>query len=212
MQNQTKFFLTLFLVLFTCSVYSQSLVLTAGGSYVTGVFKYGNNSTGIDENFTGPGFFGGAFAEGLITGNRKEEIIFAIGLLGEYKMTKQKVNSELTNEANLLYVNVPAYVFYRYKFRSRDKIYLGLGPYAGLGISGNIMGDKVQWGKEEGVDHLKRLDYGLSAKIGYRSYYGFDIAASFDYGIPDIFSIYSSGSLKLRAIRLSIGYALDFAD
>ena len=212
MQNQTKFFLTLFLFLFSIVVFGQSVVVSAGGSYATGVFKFGENSSDLDENFKGPGFFGGVSAEGLITGDRKQEVILSVGLLGDYKMTTQKMSSDMTNKANLLYVNIPVYVFYRYKLRSRDKIYAGIGPYTAIGITGNILGDKVSWGKEEGVDHLKRLDYGVTAKVGYRGYYGIDFSASYDYGIPDIFSTYESGSLKHRAIRFSIGYAFSFED
>lgn len=212
MRNQTKFFLTLFLLFFSVGVFSQSLVLSAGGNYATGVFKFGQNSEGIDANFKGPGFQGGVSFEGVITGSRKEEVGYSLGLFGDYKMTTQDLTNESENKANLLYVNVPAYLFYRYKLRSKNKIYVGIGPYLGIGMAGKIMNDKVQWGNEEGVDHLKRFDYGLSGKIGYRGFYGLDIAASYDYGIPNVFSIYPSGSLKHRAIRLSIGYTLDLAD
>lgn len=207
-----KIILTLFLIIFSMSVYSQSIVVSAGGNYSTGVFKFGENSEGLDQNFNGFGFQGGASFEGVIKGNRKEEIGISLGILGDYRMTTQKMDMDMENKANLLYINTPAYVFYRYKLRSRDKIYAGVGPYMAIGVAGTIMNDKVQWGSEAGVDHLKRLDYGVSAKIGFRSYYGFDVTASYDYGIPDIFTLYSSGSLKLRAMRLSVGYAFDLAD
>ena len=127
-------------------------------------------------------------------------------------MLTQKMSIGEDNKANLLYVNTPAYIFYRYKLRSRDKIYGGIGPYMGVGLAGNIMEDKVQWGSEEGVDHLKRLDYGASAKIGYRGYTGLDISASYDYGVPDIFSLFSSGSLHNRVLRLSVGYTFSLVD
>ena len=212
MQNQAKIFLTFLLIFFSVEVFSQSLVFSLGGSYTTGVFKFGENSEGIDENYKGPGICGGASFEGLISENRKEEIIFSLGLLGDYKMTTQKLDMGIKNKANLLYLNIPAYLYYRHKLRSKDKIYAGIGPYMGIGISGNIMGDKVQWGDIVNSDHLKRMDYGVSAKIGYRSFYGFDVSAAYDFGIPDVFSYISSQSLKYRTIRLSVAYAINLAD
>lgn len=212
MKNQTKFILTLFSIFLTVGAFSQSLVFSAGGNYATGVFKFGDNSIGLDENFTGFGFQAGGSIEGIIKGTRKEELGCSIGLFGDYKMTTQEMSNGSVNKANLLYANVPAYLFYRYKLRSKNKIYAGIGPYVGVGISGKILGDKVQWGTIVGEDHLKRLDYGISAKIGYRGFYGLDIAASYDYGIPDVFSLFESQSLKHQAIRLSIGYAIDLAD
>lgn len=207
-----KVFALLTLMLISGAIYAQDLIISAGGSYVTGVFKFGENSAGIDENFTGFGFHGGASIEGLITGNRKQELIFSLGLFGDYKMASQKLSDEMKNDANLLYANVPAHVFYRYKLRSRDKIYAGIGPYVAMGVTGTIMGDKVKWGNEPSENHLKRLDYGVSGKIGFRGYTGLDIAIQYDYGIPDVFILYKSQSLKHRALRLSVGYSFSLVD
>lgn len=212
MQIQFKYLLICFIVLFSVSANSQDIVFAVGGNYATGVFKYGENSGGIDENYSGPGFHGGVSFEGVITGDRKEEFVFSVGLMGDYKMTKQDLTGDLQNEANLLYVNIPAYLMYRYKLRSKDKVYGGIGPYLGVGTTGTLMGDKVQWGSEAGTDHLKRIDYGVTAKIGYRGFSGIDISASYDYGIPDVITVFPSWSLKHRAIRLSIGYALNLND
>lgn len=212
MQIQLKHILVLFLVIVSGKVFSQEIVVFTGGDHVTGVFEYGENLAGIDKNYIGFGFHGGASFESVITKTRKQELLFSLSLMGDYRMVKQETAGGGENKANLFYVNTPAYVFYRYKLRSRDKVYGGIGPFMGLGLFGNIMGDNVKWGSEEGVSHLKRLDYGVSGKIGFRGYSGLDISVSYDYSIPDIFSLFESGSLHNRVLRLSVGYAFSLVD
>ncbi len=216
------FFTALFLVIVS-SAFSQSLVLSGGGSFALIDYNQGSGSQAIDENFTGPGFHAGGFLESPLIKKRKEELVLTIGLLADYKMTKQTYTEfDRNNKLSLLYANVPLYLSYRYKMRSRSKIYIGAGPYAGMGLSGKYTyilfenqaseNEKIKWGSNANEDDLKRLDYGVSVKAGYRAYRGLDVALSFDLGIPDVYTRFDSQSMKHRAIRLSIGYALDLAD
>ncbi|MFV0593211.1 MAG: porin family protein [Draconibacterium sp.] len=223
MQNQAKILFTIAFCVIAYIAGSQNLVLSAGGNYSTIQFKQGSGSSSLDENFTGPGGHLGAFLEGTLKKDRKQELVLSLGLLGDYKATTQTYStSNLENKLNLIYVNLPVYMFYRYKLRSRSKLYAGAGPYISYGVSGkakvSAMGDvtggeyKITWGSKENEDYMKPLDYGVSAKAGYRTYSGFDIALSYDFGFPDVFMLYESQSMKHRALRLTIGYALPLAD
>ncbi len=223
MQNQAKILFTIAFCVIAYVAGSQNLVLSAGGTYSMIPVEQAAGNSFLNESFVGPGAHGGAFLEGTLKKKRKEELVFSIGLLGEYKMTTQKISDyNIENKLNLIYVNMPAYLFYRYKLRSRSKVYVGAGPYVSYGVSGRgevaSVGEmeggqfKITWGSTENEDYMKPLDYGVSAKAGYRSYGGFDISASYDYGFPDVFVLYKNQSMKHRAFRLTIGYALPLSD
>lgn len=225
MQNQAKFLFTIAFCVIAFVANSQNLVISGGGNFSTIQFKQAttSGSSSLNENFTGPGGHLGAFLEGTLKKKRKEELVLSLGLLGDYKMVTQTfATSGVENKLNLIYVNLPVYMSYRYKLRSRAKLYAGAGPYVSYGVSGKAqvsgVGDieggkyKITWGSKENEDYMKPLDYGVSVKAGYRAYSGFDISVSYDFGFPDVFMLYESQSMKHRSLRLTIGYALPLAD
>ncbi|MCK3685467.1 outer membrane beta-barrel protein [Maribellus sp. YY47] len=223
MQSQTKILFTVVFCFIAFVAGSQNLVVSAGGNYSAIQYKRASDGSFLNENYTGPGGHIGAFVESTFFKKRQKELIASIGLLGDYKMLTQSLSySGVENKMNLIYVNVPAYVFYRYRLRSRAKLYAGAGPYVSYGVRGTVeisgAGDiaagkyKIEWGNKENEDYMKPLDYGVTAKAGYRAYRGFDVAVSYDYGIPNVFVLYDKQSMKLRTLRLTLGYTLPLVD
>lgn len=209
------------LVLFACAAQAQITIL--GGGSLNSVSYTQKGGDNIEDTYTSKfGFHGGVAVDFVLSGNRKEEIVFEAGLLADTKGAKQEYSiGELStdNTTNLYYVDVPLYLKYRYKLRSRDKVYAGIGAFVGAGVYGKLTGtvvdelgqvtevsQTVSWDTDESPLDLKRLDYGASVKVGYLADNGLNISASYDYGIPNIASMGENIEIKTRVARISLGY------
>lgn len=209
------------LVIISGAAYSQITIL--GGGSLNSVSYTQEGGANINDTYTSKfGFHGGATMDFVLSGSRKEEIVVEVGILAETKGAKQEYSlGELSTEntTNLYYVDVPLYLKYRYKLRSRDKVYAGIGPFVGAGVYGNVKGtvvdelgqvtevsQTVSWDTDESFVDLKRLDFGASVKVGYLADNGLNISASYDYGIPNIASMGENIEIKIRVARISLGY------
>ncbi|RKR85232.1 outer membrane protein with beta-barrel domain [Mucilaginibacter gracilis] len=91
-----------------------------------------------------------------------------IGVLG--KGAKQYQNAQ-TNTITLTYLEVPATLLYKIDLPTLGKIYVGAGPYAAMGLSGNnqlenvntTSGSSITFGNDGGY---KKVDYGVNFATG----------------------------------------------
>jgi len=219
-------FLTLMLIAGT--IYAQNLTVIGGGNYTNVAYKQGEGGSSIEDTYKGKiGFHAGAYIDLVLKKNRRQELVTEAGLLFDTKGAVQEYsqpNISFKNTTNLFYVDVPVYIKYRYRFRSLNKVYLGIGPYVGLGLLGNskrtqtVNGEtnsesiKIKWGSDDAVHDLKRLDYGATIRAGYLAVSGLDISVSYDYGIPNIASMGENIEMKSRVLRLSVGYNFSMVD
>jgi hypothetical protein len=104
-------------------------------------------------------------------------------------------------------------VKYLHRFRSRNKLYVGAGPFVGMGLFGNadLTNDSksLKFGNDPNEHDYKRLDYGVTGKVGFLFLNGFNMCVSYDYGFADIKPL-DNQEAKTRVLRLSLGYTLRF--
>ena len=218
---------TLLLFVFTARAQYHSLTVLGGLNISNMSVKYGTSTINIEDTYSMKlAFHVGALYDYVLTKDRHKELSIEPGLIFDAKGYKQEITSMTIDQENVLsayYADIPVYFKYAKKLRSRDKIYGGIGPYVGVGIFGKIENsysgegisggesENIKWGSDETEDDLKRLDYGLSAKIGYYSYGGLNISASYDYGLPNVAAA-ENPEFKHRILRVSVGYSLKFDD
>lgn len=215
---------------FTAFVYTsvaQGVTVVAGGNYTNIAYDQGSG-TGVEDTYKDKlGFHAGAYLDYVINKDRRQELVFETGLLFDSKGAKQEFQiGELNQQVvtNLFYIDVPFYLQYRYRFRNLNKIYAGIGPFVGFGLSGkatstqtlngesNEIQHKIKWGNDDENDVLKRYDYGVSARVGFYFDSGLDVSASYDYGIPNIASMGENIKMRSRVLRVSLGYTFSWAD
>lgn len=227
MKFQIKSLFILAFIAFTYTSVAQSVTVVAGGNYTNVAYDQGNG-TGIEDTYKDKiGFHAGAYFDYVINKDRRQELVFETGLLFDSKGAKKEFNiSDYSSKevTSLYYIDVPFYIQYRYRFRNLNKIYLGIGPYAGLGLFGNTVttqnlgGEsneiqhKIKWGNDDENDDLKRFDYGVSARVGFHFDGGLDVSASYDYGIPSIASMGENIKMRSRVLRVSLGYTFSLVD
>ena len=102
------------------------------------------------------------------------------------------------------------------------KGYGTLGPFIGVGLSGNCKTiyevsvgnftttseetEKIDWGKDEVEDFLKRLDLGIALGAG-AIYHNFTLGISYDLGLKNISSYTDEEyKIKTRILKISAGY------
>lgn len=224
-----KVLLVSMFLLFVCSAQAQQHSLTVvGGLNVANMsVKYGSSTVTVEDSYKMKmAFHAGVLFDYVLTKDRHKELSIEPGIIFDAKGFKQDLSVGILEQENTLsayYADIPVYFKYAKKLRSRDKVYAGVGPYVGVGLFGNIentyageevsggTSDNISWGSDPSEDDLKRLDYGVSAKIGYQSYSGLNISASYDLGIPNV-SAADNPEFKHRVMRVSIGYSFRFDD
>ncbi len=216
-----------FLGIFSANAQQRSLTFMGGLNVADMSVKYGNSNAAIEDTYKlKMAFHGGVLFDYVFTKDRKKELSFESGLIFDSKGVTQELAEggfQQNNSMTLYYVDIPVYFKFTKKLRSRDKYYAGIGPYFGAGLfgtiknsysdegGGNSSSQAIKWGNNEIEDDLKRLDYGLAAKVGYLTYGGLNISASYDYGFANV-SADDNPELKHRVIRLSLAYTLKLDD
>lgn len=217
MQIQFKLLTSLILLFISGTVFAQSLSIVGGGNYTTVEVTSARSDTYSSKI----GFHAGAYLDYVLKKDKSNELVIETGLLFDAKGAVQELSGvNIEYNTSLYYADIPLYLKYRYRFRSLNKVYVGVGPYVGMGLFGTIKGtgedysekETVRWGSSTGDDHFKRLDYGLSARVGFLSVGGLDFAVSYDYGLPNISSLNDNDEMKSRMIRLSVGYHFSLVD
>ena len=172
---------------------------------------------------------------------------FLIGVLGEVDFGKIAFRPELnfiqkgsksgysgivfggydnSNKRTLNYIEIPLNVVYNLEIGKAGKVFFGLGPAIGIGLSGKdklndvdangypitVKRDVKFDGKKDadatdGKAHLKRLDVGASILAGYQLPMGLFAKLSYTYGFMDI-DADTYYKYKNRGFSICIGYML----
>ncbi len=119
----------------------------------------------------------------------------------------------------LNYVEIPLNVLYNIPIGA-GKVFIGGGPYIGIGISGketyaitdisygetsvNKGNKNITYGS--GYDDLKGTDFGLGAKLGFALKQGWLISFDYEYGLTNLSNDprYNGGN---KVVSLSLGYS-----
>jgi hypothetical protein len=219
MQIQKRIIVVLFIV-FSFGVKGQEHYFTAVGGLNVAHMMVDFDGASIEDSYKLTlGFHAGGYFNYVLSKDRKKELSIEPGLLFDTKGYKQEFDNGM-NQKNTLtayYADVPVYFKYTKKLRSRDKAYIGIGPYVGMGIFGTIKysmdggednSENISWGNDPTENDLKRLDYGASAKAGYVTYGGLNVSATYDYGIANV-SAAENPAYKNGVFRFSIGYSFN---
>jgi hypothetical protein len=214
--------LILFLIISKVT-FAQTFTIKAGLNLSNMVIK--DNSKIYSEDFNmNPGFH----AEITYDYQFSNKFMVETGLLLSTKGFKQNESQtgtsgvyNLSQTLDLYYLVIP-YNGKLYFEKLGMKIYVLLGPYLGLGLSGkrklegNLYGSsssnetKIKWGSESQND-LRRFDFGLTMGAGIQIK-SLEIGISYDLGLsnmmPDDFNLYST-NIKSRVLAVSIGYLLN---
>jgi len=219
------------LVMFVIKAHAQypSVTFFGGVNGSSMSVKIGTTSTVMEDTYkTLLGLNVGALYDHVLKKSRREEFSVESGLIFETKGYNQDVSNEgldIGNITTLYYLDIPLFLKYRYRFRNLNKIYFGAGPFVGFGLFGNTQytysyqgtdpitnNESIDWGNDETQDDYKRLDYGVTGKIGFLMDNGLNLSLSYDYGIPNIVTLSEIREEKTRVFRLSVGYTLKLND
>lgn len=167
-------------------------------SFNLGVFadvKFGDISLQPALNFTGKG--------GTFDG--------ATGMLPDGS------TSQVHSKYNLYYIQVPINLVYHIPVVIGE-IYLGAGPYGGIGIHGKtkltaINAQTGSFGSSQGTKFgndagdIKRTDFGADAIAGLKLKGGLLFNINYDYGLSNILPESDGNKFKTRVLGASIGFA-----
>ncbi len=125
-------------------------------------------------------------------------------------LSKKGYKSDLiTDKEVVYYVEIPIYAVYSYKINDY-KLFAGLGPYLGMGISGKnyFLGErKVKFGSNKS-DDLRRGDAGFGLMVGYDLPKGLQVIISTSYGLTNLNHVGEVTS-KNRIVGISVSYWLN---
>ena len=203
---------------------SNKIGLQAGTSFSTYNVEQGNNEQKSDSKF---GFTVGAVAD-IDFGNSvsfRPELNF-IQKGGELKSTQNFPggNLKFQDELTLSYIQLSPNFVYNFN-AGTGKFFIGVGPELALGIGGKSKTESVTTigntvttanskadvrfdgnkNANDNNEHLKRMDLGANAILGYTLSNGAFISAGYTAGLKNI-SPYDNTSFKNSGFNIKIGY------
>ena len=216
-----KLFLSLAVIAATISVNAQNKIgLQAGTTFSTYNEEFPNNvERKSDSKF---GFTVGALAD-IDFGNSvsfRPELNF-IQKGGEQKYSPN-ANTKFQEELTLNYIQISPNFVYNFK-AGMGQFFIGVGPELSFGLGGKSKSELVTTGTTTttsasetdvkfdskknagGVRHLKSVDYGANALLGYKFNNGLFLSGGYTAGLNNL-SNEDNSSFKTGGINLKIGY------
>ncbi|MFD2556102.1 outer membrane beta-barrel protein [Sphingobacterium tabacisoli] len=204
MKNQVFFATVVFIGLL-----GGSIATMAQETGLSGGIKAGPNATffmlGTDSPYTKGvskiGFSAGAFL--------KYDFVSWFAVQGDFILQSRNAELQKGNSGEELKyksytAELPLYGVFQTQVGT-GKMFVGIGPYIGYGISSKIGGSDMY--KKDGVDGLEttRLNYGAAATLGY-DLGGFQINASYtsQYGIG---VISNRSTMRHQTVGVGVGYS-----
>lgn len=126
---------------------------------------------------------------------------------------------DANSRLRLNYLQLPVNVLYNIAVKP-GKIFLGVGPYYGYALSGNLKGIIINTYPNrpavsntqnanitfDGDNNYKRSDFGLNALAGIKLKNGLLFSINYEYGLTDIYKSQSTNTVKNRVFGFSAGY------
>lgn len=106
------------------------------------------------------------------------------------------------------YLELPINFMYKPEVGAGN-LFIGLGPYIALGLSGKTDGGSagsvdIDWGDETG--QLKKMDAGANFQVGYEFPMGLNVGLFTDLGLVNLAGGDNDNSFKNTSFGLSVGY------
>lgn len=134
-------------------------------------------------------------------------------------MTIEGFNVKYEEIMRLSYINVPLTAKATFEL-GKAKVYGKLGPYASMGLKGEVWSKasangiseedtyEIIWGTDSDGDDLTRFDGGLHGGVGVE-YKNLELGVEYDYGIANI-SAYTDNGTKInnRNIGITLAYKI----
>lgn len=167
---------------------------------------------------------------------------FLIGVLAEVGFSKLAFRPELnfvqkgsklgyggsSTKRTLNYIEVPLNVVYNLNLMKAGKVFFGLGPAVGIGLSGKDKypgdnfdvkfdgkkSDDFTSADDANKDHLKRVDIGLNVLAGFQLQMGAFVKLGYTYGFANLDPDKGNkdpadrGTYKNRGFSICIGYMI----
>jgi hypothetical protein len=225
MKNIFKLSLIILLVSISPESFSQTFGIKAGVNFSNMLIKESELFIPYNTNVADPkvktGFHIGGVIEYPVLDLFSLESGLFLTSLGTRLTTEEPFGATtLITEVkhDLYYLSIPLAVKVPFSIKGFN-FYGSVGGYAGMGLIGNAVtiatfGDlkettkgKIAWGSEQGVDYLKRLDYGLTFGVGIK-YSVLEAGLFYNLGLANISSDSEIGSIaKNRVFGISVGYS-----
>jgi hypothetical protein len=120
-----------------------------------------------------------------------------------------------TNTITLTYLDIPVTAIYKFDLRTLGKVYVGAGPYASVGLSGNnqiesvalISGSDVKFGNDE---DYRKIDFGINFATGLELNNHLTFNMRYSLGLNNIASDadLDAKSVKNRIFTIGLGFWL----
>lgn len=112
-------------------------------------------------------------------------------------------------KTNLMYLEVPVNAVYYIPAGYTGSVFIGAGPYLGLGLSGkekvNGKSTDIDFGSKDG--ELERFDWGFNFLLGYKLNNGFLINGGYGLGLGNLSNV---NGLKMKNKVFSLGVGFEF--
>jgi len=210
-----KIFLLIMLSAATQQLFAQSLIFGIKAGLNESRADFGQSTSTTSDL---AGFNAGVFADIRLNKFSVEPGLFYT-TKGYHSHTSidenlpEPYNFNAEGHVRLNYLEVPVNVLYHIK-TGPLKIFLGAGPYAGIGLSGTSQGNsgangtttigptqKLEFGKN---GEFNKTDLGLNALTGISLNNGLLFSVNYEFGIKNIDR--GGYPVKNRVLNLSIGY------
>lgn len=129
-------------------------------------------------------------------------------LMLQYKSSELKQLGTV-NTYEFWSAEIPVYAMGQWSLNDKGRIYLGVGPYIGMGISAkNTDTDKDLYEKNANDESImQRLDFGAGATLGYELNCGLQINAGYKIGLIDAMDAGRDNATMLpNSFSLGLGY------
>ncbi len=154
---------------------------------------------------------------GIVDIALSDQLYFQPGLFYAMNGTKATYNNGFAHSHETIGLNtveLPANILYKTGDPSSGRFFVGLGPYAGYNISGNITNTSadmknraVNIGSNKNNDDIKPLDFGVGANVGYELACGFFVRLRYQIGLFNLTPNTNAGaSIKSTSYGLNVGY------
>ncbi|WP_295773222.1 porin family protein [uncultured Mucilaginibacter sp.] len=184
---------------FTASAQSNTTFGVSGGVNFAKITASVDGVSGSGSSGTLTSFSVGVFADAPIGNN------FSIQP-GLYYTGKGGASDDGGDgKLKLSYLQVPINFLYNAPFGG-GKLFVGAGPYVGIGLNAKTTNGRQSVDLEFGTD-VKRTDVGATGLLGVRFDNGLLLKANYDLGLTNILGDNEIGvSSKNRVIGLSVGF------
>ena len=137
-----------------------------------------------------------------------------VGIVG--KGVKEYQNAQ-TNTITLTYLDIPVTLLRKFNLPTLGKVYVGLGPYVGIGLSGNDQSENTNTTSGTAIAFgnsadFKKLDYGANAVTGLELNNHLTFNIKYSLGLKNVASTdpvdMNTTDTKNRVFSIGIGFWL----